>query len=75
MTYSRLKSAENCNFQGVTDGPTNHPTDRPIDGWTDPLIELRGSIKKEGIPQLATDEAPASRRDAPEWTKELPNET
>ena len=44
MTFSRLKSAENCDFQGgVTDGPTDGPTD----GQTDPLIEMRGRIKKD----------------------------
>ena len=53
ILYSKMLIFIVCN-ESVTDRPTNGRTngrtnrrkDRPTDGWTDPVIEMRGRIKK-----------------------------
>ena len=41
VTSPRLKSAKNFQFEG---GVTNLPMEKPTDGQTDPLIEMRGRV-------------------------------
>ena len=64
------KTAEKRGFcTGVTDRPTNGPTDRwtdrPTDGRTNPLIEMRGRIQKRQRSVAADRETALKIRNSP----------